>query len=189
MNPSDGSTQATVSQKTAKRVSCTCAWPLACCATPLVCHRGSRFRHCHRKHSNLFCLSPCPDYECRPRGTQLTQGGVRELHTLGLSIDFYAVFTIVINALFVFGFWLVGAVLFWRKADAPLVFFVLFALVAFPIAFIPVQANTLPSAWWLPVQVVSFLAGTEPEHLLLPVSQWAVCSALVALVNHRLGDL
>jgi signal transduction histidine kinase len=96
-----------------------------------------------------------------PRGTQLTQGGVRELHALGLSIDFYAVFTIVINALFVFSFWLVGAVLFWRKADAPLALFASFALVAFPIGFIPFQATTLPSAWWLPVQLVSFLDGTS----------------------------
>jgi len=96
-----------------------------------------------------------------PRVTQLTHDGVHALQALGLSIDFYAVFTIAVNALFVFGFVLVGAVLFWRKAEDRLALFASFALVTFPIGFISYQPATLPSIWSLPVQVVSFLGGTS----------------------------
>ncbi len=92
---------------------------------------------------------------------QLTLRGVYALHALGLSIDSYAVFNVTINALFVFGFVLVGAVIFWRKADDPLALFTSAALVAFPIGFISTQTTTLPSPWLLLVQVVSFFSGSS----------------------------
>ena len=162
MNPSAGSTQATVSQKrqSASNVHLRGRWLvlarlLWCVIAGLVL--GIVIASIPTYFAYLHVLTT----SVAPRGTQLTPGGARELHALGLSIDFYAIFTIVINMLFVSGFWLVGAVLFWRKADAPLALFASFALVAFPIAFIPFQATTLPSAWWLPVQLVGFLAGTS----------------------------
>src|SRR5579859_5217940 len=52
-----------------------------------------------------------------PREVRLTQDGVRALQALHLTLDFYAVFNIVLNTLFMLGFVLVGAVLFWRKAE------------------------------------------------------------------------
>jgi hypothetical protein len=59
---------------------------------------------------------------------QLTQNGVRNLHVLGLSIDFYASYHIVLNAIFVFGFLMVGGMIFWRKADDRMGLFTAFAL-------------------------------------------------------------
>jgi hypothetical protein len=90
---------------------------------------------------------------------QLTLRGVHALHALGLSIDSYAILNVMINALFVFGFLLVGAVIFWRKADDRLALFTSAALVAFPIGFISTQTTTLPSPWLLLVQIVSFFSG------------------------------
>ncbi|MDQ2903698.1 MAG: histidine kinase [Chloroflexota bacterium] len=92
---------------------------------------------------------------------QLTPRGVLALHALGLSIDSYAIFNVTINALFVFGFVLVGAVIFWRKADDRLALFTSAALVAFPIGFISTQTTTLPSPCLLLVQVVSFFTGSS----------------------------
>ncbi len=92
---------------------------------------------------------------------QLTHDGVHALHALGLSIDFFAVFTIVLNTLFVFGFVLIGAVLFWRKADDRLALYTSFALVAFPIGFLFSLTTTLPPAWSFPVQCIAFLGGTS----------------------------
>jgi signal transduction histidine kinase len=87
---------------------------------------------------------------------QLTQDGVRALHALGLSVDIYATYHIVLNTIFMFGFLTVGAVIFWRKADERMALFTSFALITFPIGFI-FQTTTLPSTWWLPVQFMSFL--------------------------------
>lgn len=94
-----------------------------------------------------------------PRGQQLTQEGLRALHALGLSLDSYAIYNILLNALFVLGFVLIGVVIFWHKADDSLAFFTSVALITFPIGFVAVQTTTLPWPWvWL-VQVVAFLSG------------------------------
>lgn len=86
---------------------------------------------------------------------QLTQNGVRSLHQLGLSVDFYATYLIAINALFVIGFVSVGLMMFWRKAHDPIALFTSFVLIAFPVAFL-YQTTTLSQGWWWPVQLMSF---------------------------------
>jgi hypothetical protein len=48
---------------------------------------------------------------------QLTPDDLRGLHELGLSRDFYATYTIVMISLSALGYWLVAALLFWRKSD------------------------------------------------------------------------
>ncbi len=94
-----------------------------------------------------------------PRSQQLTQDGIRALHALGLSVDSYAIYNIILNAFFVLGFLLVGWVIFWHKADDRLAFFTSVALLTFPIGFVSTQTTTLPWPWvWL-VQVVAFLSG------------------------------
>ena len=89
---------------------------------------------------------------------QLTADYVRELHALGLSMDFYATYFVVFIIIFEFGYFVVGAVLFWRKSDDRMALFASFSLVMFPMAFTEVLA-TLPPSWWLPVQFVSFLGS------------------------------
>ncbi len=91
-------------------------------------------------------------------GGQLTPDYVRELHALGLSMDFYATYIVVFIIVFTFGYFAVGAVLFWRKSNDRMALFASFTLVMFPMAFTEVLA-TLPPSWWLPVQFVSFLGS------------------------------
>ena len=91
-------------------------------------------------------------------GGQLTPDYVRELHVLDLSMDFYATYIVVFIIVFAFGYFAVGAVLFWRKSDDRMALFASFTLVTFPMAFTEVLA-TLPPSWWLPVQFVSFLGS------------------------------
>ena len=89
---------------------------------------------------------------------QLTPAGVRALQTLGLSVDFYALYHLVLNAVFLGGFLTVGSVLFWHKADDRMALFTSFTLVTFPIGFL-FQITTLPSAWVFWVHSTSFLSG------------------------------
>src|SRR6185312_12977315 len=48
---------------------------------------------------------------------QLTPAGLQQLHALGLSLDFYAGYFVVINAIFVLAWFVVGGLIFWRKSD------------------------------------------------------------------------
>ena len=89
---------------------------------------------------------------------QLALDGVRELHALGLSVDFYALYHLVLDAIFAGGFWAVGSALFWRKAEHPMALFTSFALLIFPITFL-YQTTTLPAIWSLPTRAIDFLGG------------------------------
>src|SRR6266480_3238101 len=99
----------------------------------------------------------CTAASCISSG-QLTPDYVRELQAWGLSMDFYASYIVVFIIVFTFGYFAVGAVLFWRKSDDRMALFASFTLVTFPMAFTEVLA-TLPPSWWLPVQFVSFLGS------------------------------
>src|SRR2546429_991301 len=99
----------------------------------------------------------CTAASCSTSG-QLTPDYVRELQALGLSMDFYATYIVVFIIVFAFGYFAVGAVLFWRKSDDRMALFASFTLVTFPMAFTEVLA-TLPPSWWLPVQFVGFLGS------------------------------
>jgi hypothetical protein len=48
---------------------------------------------------------------------QLTPAGLRQLHALGLSLDFYATYFVIINVLSVVAWFVVGGLIFWRKSD------------------------------------------------------------------------
>src|SRR2546426_5149493 len=99
----------------------------------------------------------CTAASCSSSGP-LTPDHVRELQAWGLSMDFYASYIVVFIIVFTFGYFAVGAVLFWRKSDDRMALFASFTLVTFPMAFTEVLA-TLPPSWWLPVQFVSFLGS------------------------------
>ncbi|HKV01972.1 MAG TPA: hypothetical protein VJQ26_07595, partial [Ktedonobacteraceae bacterium] len=93
---------------------------------------------------------------CQNSG-QLTPGDVRRLHELGLSLDFYATYTIVIVSLSALGYWLVAALLFWRKSHDRLALLAAVSLATFPIVFNDGLINTLPSPWWFLARVLSVL--------------------------------
>ncbi len=90
---------------------------------------------------------------------QFAPGDVRRLQELGLSIDFYATYIIVITSIFALGYWLVAALLFWRKSDNPLVLLAAVSLGTFPIAFNDDFIRTLSSPWWLLAHVMSVLGS------------------------------
>jgi hypothetical protein len=85
-------------------------------------------------------------------GGQLTQQGVRSLYALGISINFYVIYHIVLNATFMLGFLTVG------KTGDPLALFTSFALVTAPFG-VMFQPITLPSAWSFPVHCIAFFSG------------------------------
>src|SRR6266568_5162013 len=99
----------------------------------------------------------CTAASCSSSGP-LTPDHVRELQAWGLSMDFYASYIVVFIIVFTFGYFAVGAVLFWRKSDDRMALFASFTLVTFPMAFTEGLA-TLPPSWWLPVQFVGFLGS------------------------------
>src|SRR6266581_7910961 len=99
----------------------------------------------------------CTAASCSSSGP-LTPDHVRELQAWGLSMDFYASYIVVFIIVFTFGYFAVGAVLFWRKSDDRMALFASFTLVTFPMAFSEGLA-TLPPSWWLPVQFVGFLGS------------------------------
>src|SRR5260370_17002794 len=61
-------------------------------------------------------------------GGQLTQQGVRALHALGLSVNFYVIYHIVLNAIFMLGFLPVGVLLFCPNPYHPMPMFTPFFL-------------------------------------------------------------
>jgi hypothetical protein len=93
-------------------------------------------------------------------GGQLTPGDVQRLHELGLSLDFYATYTIVITSIFALGYWLVAAFLFWRKSDDRVALLAAVSLALFPMVFNTPLINALPSPWLFLVLCIRFL-GTQ----------------------------
>ncbi len=115
----------------------------------------------------LICLSLCvlsvglctgTASTCNASG-QLAPDDLRRLQELGFSIDFFATYTIFITLIFAFGYWLVAALLFWRKSDNPLALLAALTLGTFPIAFNDDFIRTLSSPWWLLAHVISFLGS------------------------------
>ncbi len=62
---------------------------------------------------------------------RLAPGNAAALGDLGLSVGFYAAYRVVADAVFMLGFWVVGAVIFWRRSDDRLALFFSLMLVAF----------------------------------------------------------
>ena len=92
-------------------------------------------------------------------GPQLAPSDLRELQTLGLSLDFYAWLNVGVYIIFLLVYALVGVVLFWRKSDDRLALLASLALVLFPIGLNSQIVGTLPPMWTVPTQCVEFLSA------------------------------
>src|SRR2546423_8047647 len=93
-------------------------------------------------------------------GSLLTPAGLRQLHALGLSVDFYAAYLVVISGIFVLAWFVVGGLIFWRKSDDRMAFFASFALMIFSVTFAAGNmVGALPPGWWVPIQSVRFIGG------------------------------
>jgi len=105
-------------------------------------------------HLHLLCTGTAA--ACQNSG-QLTPGDVRRLHELGLSIDFFAIYLIVLSSIVALGYWLVAAFLFWRKSDDRLALLAAVSLGTFPMVFNSPLTNALPSPWSFLVHCIRFL--------------------------------
>jgi len=90
---------------------------------------------------------------------QLVPEDVRALDVLGLSVAFYATYNVSIEILFALGYWAVAVLVFWKRSDDPVAWFVSLMLVS--VGAIGVANHTLyalEDELWLPVRCVESLA-------------------------------
>src|SRR5215217_4741489 len=103
---------------------------------------------------------------CQPACTtgQLSPSGLQAIRDLGLSLDFYAAYTVGLNVIFAAVYGTVAAVIFWRKSDDRMALFVSVALLTFGTATFPGTINALATehpAWWWPVAFLNFLGAAS----------------------------
>jgi hypothetical protein len=95
--------------------------------------------------SSHHCLVDCP-----------TSANIRDLHALGISITTYAAYLVAINLLFALTYFVVAALIFWRKSDDLMALLASFSLVALGASFpgIPSALAAVHPAWQVPVTLV-----------------------------------
>src|SRR5215218_2277386 len=103
---------------------------------------------------------------CQPACTtgQLSPAGLQALRDLGLSLDFYAAYAVVLDVVLAAVYGTVAAVIFWRKPADRMALFVSFALLTFGTAAFPDTINALAtehSAWWWPYAFLNFLGAAS----------------------------
>ncbi|RIK42533.1 MAG: hypothetical protein DCC55_08490 [Chloroflexi bacterium] len=78
----------------------------------------------YERLSTICTAQPCPD-------DQLTPEGVEHLAALGLSVAFYAWYTLILTLVFAIFYWMIGLVIFWRRADEPMALYTSLTLILF----------------------------------------------------------
>jgi hypothetical protein len=91
------------------------------------------------------CFVDCP-----------TSANIRDLHALGISTTTYAAYQVAINLLFALTYFLVAALIFWRKSDDLMALLASCSLVALGASFpsIPSALAAVHPAWQVPVTLV-----------------------------------
>jgi hypothetical protein len=114
------------------------------------------------EHYSSLCTAESEVCSERAVG-QPTPEGVRALQDAGLSVRTYALLRVVVDKVFQLVWFVVGALIFWRRSDDRMALLVSMFLVSFgPVTVDPTAANALISsqpAWWLPVRSVE-IVGT-----------------------------
>jgi hypothetical protein len=94
---------------------------------------------------------------------QPTPEGVRALHDAGLSVRTYALLNVIVDKIFQLVWFVVGALIFWRRSDDRMALLVSMFLVSFgPVTVDSTDAEALISsqpAWWLPVRGVDVVGN------------------------------
>lgn len=99
-----------------------------------------------------------PTHETPDFGSQLTaSANGSDLVALGLSIDFYARFSVVVALASYLLFVLVGLIIFLRRANDRVALVAAYALILAPIAINSANVDTLPATWDFPVNMIKFL--------------------------------
>jgi signal transduction histidine kinase len=110
---------------------------------------------------------PCPNVTC-PTG-QLPPAGLRALEDLGISLGFFAAYSVAMDVLFAAVCGVVAALIFWRKSDDRMALFVSLALVTFGTATFVFTMEALGArhpVWHAPIAFLHFL-GTASFGLFL----------------------
>lgn len=84
---------------------------------------------------------------------------MKQYQAAGLFVHFVLIFTYALTVLIFLAFLAIGAVIFWLKSHDFMAFYTSFALVTFAMAFNNGSLLVLVPAWWLPIQIISFLGG------------------------------
>ena len=94
---------------------------------------------------------------------QPTPEGVRALHDAGLSVRAYALLNVIVDKIFQLVWFVVGALIFWRRSYDRMALLVSMFLVSFgPVTVDSTDAEALISsqpAWWLPVRGVDVVGN------------------------------
>jgi hypothetical protein len=94
---------------------------------------------------------------------QPTPEGVRALHDAGLSVRTYALLNVIVDKIFQLVWFVVGALIFWRRSYDRMALLVSMFLVSFgPVTVDSTDAEALISsqpAWWLPVRGVDVVGN------------------------------
>src|SRR5215207_3741073 len=103
---------------------------------------------------------------CQPACTtgQLSPAGLQALRDLGLSLDFYAAYAVVLDVVLAAVYGTVAAVIFWRKTADRMALLVSFALLTFGTAAFPDTINALATehfTWWWPYAFLNFLGAAS----------------------------
>src|SRR6266487_2097628 len=102
---------------------------------------------------SLLCTGPL----CK-HPTQASVQFVQQLQALGLSVQAYAIYYMMLNIVFVCAYFVVAIILFWRRSDDWMALFAAFFLMTFAITF---SSDTLEAtAYWL-FQFVIFLGAVS----------------------------
>jgi hypothetical protein len=92
-------------------------------------------------------------------GAQLGRQDVQQLQMFGLSINFYAWYSLILNTLFVTVYSIVGLVLFLRKSENRMAFLASFTLILFSVDKNLNMLQTLPSAWDAAIMGINLLGS------------------------------
>ena len=86
----------------------------------------------------------------------MTPATVQSLHALGIPITTFAVYWTSVNLLFALTYFVVAALIFWRRSDDWMAWLASFSLVTLGAAFpsVPAALVDVHPAWWLPVAIV-----------------------------------
>ena len=104
-------------------------------------------------HDFTFCTGPAA--ACLKIGNVVVPPGQGP----GLSREAVGIFSVIRDTIFSLVYWLVAAFLLWRKPDDRMALLAAVSLGIFPIAFNIGFISTLPSPWWFPAKVVSFIGS------------------------------
>jgi hypothetical protein len=109
-----------------------------------------------------YLLTPCPVAACT--NGQLALDTLRALHTLGLSVGFYAAYTVALDVVVAAGYGAVAMFLFWRKSEDRMALFAALMLLTFGAATFTSSMQMLAEVypvWRLPVGLVGFIGDVS----------------------------